>query len=630
MADRVLARMIRRGVPATRGWRDRPRRTATVAAALAAAAVLGPAAGPAPPADGATALRTVLTIDRTLTSFEAGAGTTEAFSTAAVGDVTGDGRPDLVHGGMDGRLQVHTADGRRLLDIDHTGAIQASPALVDLDGDGVLDILVATADRAGGRVLAYTGTGRRIFSAIDAPRSPTYPRGFFATPVAGDLTGDGRPEIVAAGLDHNVHAWTLDGRPLPGFPRFVFDTVWSSPVLADIDGDGRNEIVVGGDMDAVAGAPYPAGGLVWALRADGTVVPGFPRSLPGQSIWSSPAVVDLRGDGRPAIVVGTGLHVAGRGAVVHALDGRTGTPLAGWPAPVPGRVMASPALGDLTGDGRPEVAVSTEGGWVVALRRDGVTLWRTCNRSVRSACDSTAPTHGQVVIADVDADGTAEVVAATEQWLRVFDGRTGALEAELALPGVWPPGAAPTVAEVGGRTWIVLNTLVNDGPAGRGAGDRQRLSVVTTGTALGRADWPTFQRDMARSGTTMAVGQRPLPPGCVAWGAGPVQRLYRAYFLRDADAGGLTYWMQRRAAGVSLGAISSAFAASAEFRARYGSLDDAGFVTLVYRNVLGRAPDAGGAGYWLDQMRAGRLGRAGLMLNFSESAEFRAATGNCP
>jgi hypothetical protein len=316
--------------------------------------------------------------------------------------------------------------------------------------------------------------------------------------------------------------------------------------------------------------------------------------------------------------------------VVHALDGRTGANVPGWPAAVPGRVMASPAVGDLTGDGRPEVAVATEGGWVVALTADGGTLWRTCNRSSRTTCDGTAGTHGQVTVADVDDDGRPEVVAATEQWLRVLAGRDRALEAEWAMPGVWPPGAAPTVAEVDGRTWIALNTLVNAGPAGRGAGDRQVLWVWTTDTPLGRADWPTFQRDAGRSGTTFSAGSRPLPEGCVVWGAGPVLRLYRAYFLRDADPGGLAYWLDQRARGVTLGAVSSAFAGSGEFRARYGALDDPGFVRLVYRNVLGRDPDAGGEAYWNDQMAHGRVGRAGLMVNFSESREFRAATGDCP
>ncbi|MBK5223919.1 MAG: VCBS repeat-containing protein [Acidimicrobiia bacterium] len=594
------------------------------------AALLAPVTGHVAPADAQSALglRLVRTHERVLDQFNATVGTTEAFSTAAVGDVTGDGTPDIVTGGMDGRLQVHRSDGSRVFDISTgDGAIQASPALVDLDSDGVLDILVATVSGTAPKVLGYTGTGRQIFSAGDAPRSASYPRGFFSTPVTGDLNGDGRIEIVAAGWDHNVHVWSLDGRSLPGFPRFMFDTIWSSPVLADMDGDGRLEIVVGGDMDAYPGAPLPPGGVMWVLRADGSNLPGYPVSLPGQTTWSSPAVSDLNGDGRPDIVVGTGLNWPGAGRVVHGIDGRTGRPLPGWPAAVPGRVVGSPAVGDLTGDGRPEVVVTTEGGWVVALNRDGSTAWRTCNRSDRGACDADAPTHGQVALADLNGDGRQDVVAATEHWLRIFNGPDKTVLAQQSMPGVWAPAAAPTVAQVDGRAWIVLNTLVNAGPAGRGAGDRHTVWIWSTDRAMGRADWPTFKRDAARSGTTTA---RELPPGCRAWGGGAVERLYSAYFLREADADGFAYWMQMRARGTTLGAISSAFATSAEFRRTYGALDDRGFIDLVYRNVLERQPDADGYAYWTDLMARGVLGRAGLMLNFSESAEYRRATGSCP
>jgi len=46
--------------------------------------------------------------------------------------------------------------------------------------------------------------------------------------------------------------------------------------------------------------------------------------------------------------------------------------------------------------------------------------------------------------------------------------------------------------------------------------------------------------------------------------------------------------------GTSLDEISDAFASSPEFQQTYGSLNNAEFVTLVYRNVLGRDPEPGG------------------------------------
>jgi hypothetical protein len=103
-------------------------------------------------------------------------------------------------------------------------------------------------------------------------------------------------------------------------------------------------------------------------------------------------------------------------------------------------------------------------------------------------------------------------------------------------------------------------------------------------------------------------------------------RLYRAYFLRNPDHAGLEFWVQKRRAGWSLQRISNDFAASAEFKNRYGSLSSAQFVDLVYRNVLGRSPDGAGRSYWESRLGAG-LTRGQLMIGFSESPEHQTRTG---
>ena len=99
---------------------------------------------------------------------------------------------------------------------------------------------------------------------------------------------------------------------------------------------------------------------------------------------------------------------------------------------------------------------------------------------------------------------------------------------------------------------------------------------------------------------------------------GPVGRLYRAYFLRAPDDAGLDYWL---GTGLPKAAISEQFAASTEFRNRYGTLDDRAFVTMAYRNVLGREPDQAGLDHWLGVLRRG-TGRGAVMLGFSDSPEF--------
>lgn len=106
---------------------------------------------------------------------------------------------------------------------------------------------------------------------------------------------------------------------------------------------------------------------------------------------------------------------------------------------------------------------------------------------------------------------------------------------------------------------------------------------------------------------------------------GTVYRLYRAYFLRDPDAVGFTYWLTQYRSGYPLESVSNDFARSTEFVRTYGALSDRQFVDRVYLNVLGRQPDQGGYDYWLRQMAAG-LRRGVLMVAFSDSPEFRDKT----
>ena len=57
---------------------------------------------------------------------------------------------------------------------------------------------------------------------------------------------------------------------------------------------------------------------------------------------------------------------------------------------------------------------------------------------------------------------------------------------------------------------------------------------------------------------------------------------------------------------------------------------DAAFVDLVYRNVLARPPDPAGRAHWAGGLDSGRLTRGGVMIGFSESAEFVRKTGTTP
>lgn len=106
--------------------------------------------------------------------------------------------------------------------------------------------------------------------------------------------------------------------------------------------------------------------------------------------------------------------------------------------------------------------------------------------------------------------------------------------------------------------------------------------------------------------------------------AGPVggtSRLYLATFGRPADTSGLRYWTGKRFTGTPLASIATTFTRSSEFQRAYGSLGNAAFVDLIYRNVLGRQGDAGGRAYWTKRLNAGTT-RGAVLVQFSESPEF--------
>nr|WP_224742628.1 DUF4214 domain-containing protein [Stutzerimonas kunmingensis] len=106
-------------------------------------------------------------------------------------------------------------------------------------------------------------------------------------------------------------------------------------------------------------------------------------------------------------------------------------------------------------------------------------------------------------------------------------------------------------------------------------------------------------------------------------GVAPLARLYLGAFGRLPDEAGMNNWIAARLAGQSLHDIAAEFAGSAEFAGRFGGLDDTALVAQLYQAVLGRAPEATGTAYWEAQRAAG-LSTGDLLLAFTESTEYAA------
>jgi len=108
----------------------------------------------------------------------------------------------------------------------------------------------------------------------------------------------------------------------------------------------------------------------------------------------------------------------------------------------------------------------------------------------------------------------------------------------------------------------------------------------------------------------------------------PTVRLYSAYLTRVPDRSGLNFWLQRRRSDWTLYRISSHFAGSSEFKTRYGSLSNRSFVQQIYQNVFNRSADTAGLNYWTQKLDSGAVGRGQVMINFSESSEYKTKEAN--
>ncbi len=145
----------------------------------------------------------------------------------------------------------------------------------------------------------------------------------------------------------------------------------------------------------------------------------------------------------------------------------------------------------------------------------------------------------------------------------------------------------------------------------------------------GRAPTPAEVQDWTgrlQAGTTDQAALIVAASNFTTWGPSldPLTRLYKAYFNRNPDAGGLAYWLGRTRGGLSIQAVSEVFASSNEFTSSpYASLGTADFVKLVYQNVLGRVADLGGLFFWTHALDTKSFTRGAVMAGFSESAEYQ-------
>jgi hypothetical protein len=367
----------------------------------------------------------------------------------AVGDVNGDGKPDLVVASQcvsstnctNGTIGVLLGNGNGTFQSPVTyasgGTNASSVAVGDFNGDGKPDLTVSNQCATSSNCYNVNGTVGVLLNNGDGTfqAAIAYASGAFGSSsvAVGDVNHDGRPDLLVAnqcpGSNSNSTSCTNgtvsiffgngDGSfRLPftyGSGGYAADSI----AVADVNGDGKSDLLVVNSCVGTA-SNCPTGGVGILLgNGDGTFQ-ASPSYSPVGQIANSTAVGDLNGDGKSDLIIAnqcaSGSNCA-NGEVSVLLGNGNGTFQTAVSYGSGGYDAVSVAVGDVNGDGKPDLLVANQcasstncaNGTIAVLLGIGDGTFRSA-----LSYDSGGQYAAWVAVGDVNGDGKPDLVIASQ------------------------------------------------------------------------------------------------------------------------------------------------------------------------------------------------------------------------